>query len=168
MEHQLIIVTGAPGSGKTHYAKRLAKETGATLLDIDTTTETLVKASLGAMDKDPDDRDSPFFKEHFRQPIYDTLFAIAAENLIHTSVIITGPFTSKIKDSTWLDRLKARFAHQVEVHYTYCTPEVRKTRIQQRANPRDTSKLADWDNHIKYYGVETSPQFPHTQINTSQ
>ena len=77
-----IIVCGPPGAGKTTYGRALAAETKSLLLDIDTATEAIVRAALSAANKDPDDRDSLWFKENFRGPIYDTLFRIC---LLYTS-----------------------------------------------------------------------------------
>lgn len=61
----LHIVMGAPAAGKTTYAKRLAKEKKASLIDIDSATERVVQAGLDLATKNPDDRDSPFFKDSF-------------------------------------------------------------------------------------------------------
>lgn len=167
MSHRLVIIVGAPGSGKTYYGKRLAAKLAAAFLDIDTSSETMVRAALAAMNQNRDDRDSPDFKRNFRQPIYDTLFAIAAENIFHASVVITGPFTSEIRNPNWPEELARRFGKSVEIHYTYCEPTLRKKRIAQRANPRDTSKLADWENYLAYYGDEKPPCFEHTFIDTT-
>ncbi|MEM9159394.1 MAG: AAA family ATPase, partial [Verrucomicrobiota bacterium] len=111
----LYIISGAPGAGKTTYGRALAKELNATLLDIDTVTEKLVQTALKALGKDPDDRDSPFFKQTFRNPIYETLFETAAENLSSTPVVITGPFTSEKRNPNWTDELEARFQTKVEI-----------------------------------------------------
>ena len=104
----LHIVMGAPAAGKTTYAKRLAKEKKASLIDIDSATERVVQAGLDLATKNPDDRDSPFFKDSFRAPIYETLFAIAKDNLCHNSVILVGPFTLEARDANWLENLKLR------------------------------------------------------------
>ena len=163
-----FIVCGSPGSGKSTYGRRLASKCKGVLLDIDTATERLVRLALSGAGHDPDDRDSDFFKETFRQPVYDTLFDLARENLLWSDVVVIGPFTREIRDPQWPFKLQECLEGMVEIHYTYCEPSIRKARLARRANPRDTSKLKDWDNYIKYYGNEEPPDFPHVFVDTSR
>ena len=93
-----IIVCGSPGSGKSTYAGRLAATRSAALLDIDTVTERLVRIALARSGHNPDDRDSEYFKQTFREPIYETLFAVARDNLPFQDAVIVGPFTREIRD----------------------------------------------------------------------
>ena len=162
------IVCGSPGAGKTTYGQRLARKQQATFLDIDTVTERMVRAGMAMAKRDPDDRDSSEFKQTFREPIYETLFDIALENLQWVNVVITGPFTREIRDPNWPSQLSKRLRCSVEVHYVYCSPEVRQQRLISRGNPRDRAKLADWNRYIQYYGSETPPDFPHIFVDTSQ
>ena len=161
------IITGSPGVGKSTYGRNLATETRACLLDIDTCSELLVQAGLQLAGEDTEDRDSVLFKETFRQPIYETLFRVATENLPHTPVIIIGPFTREIRDSGWLKKLRARFHCPVEIYYLYCDPRQRYQRLIDRANPRDRLKFKDYDTFNQYYGDEAPPVFEHTYIDTS-
>jgi adenylate kinase family enzyme len=161
------IICGSPGCGKSTYGSELAASTSSILLDIDTCTERLIVASLSSVGRDPTDRDSPWFKETYRQPIYDTLFAIAAENLKHVDAVIVGPFTKEIRDATWLEHLSSRLVAEVKVHYIFCRAEVRRQRLIDRANPRDTSKLLDWAAHSEYYDGEHAPVFDHIPVDTS-
>ncbi|MFT5195421.1 MAG: putative kinase [Cellvibrionaceae bacterium] len=161
-----FIICGPPGAGKTTYGSRLAAERQAVLLDIDTVTETMVRAALSAAGRDPNDRDSPWFKTHFREPIYDTLFAIAKENLPVQDVVIVGPFTREIRDATWPGKLVERLGSPVKIHYVTCPPEVRRQRIITRGEPRDLAKLADWDSHQAYFRNEGPPVFEHVFIDT--
>ena len=166
--HTAFLVCGSPGSGKSVYAKRLATERRATLLDIDTATERLVRVGLAESWQSPDDRDSGYFKQTFREPIYQTLFDIARENLPIQNVIIVGPFTKELRNPEWPSQLGKMLGCPVEVHYVYCSPEIRKERLARRANPRDREKLSDWQHHIQYYGAEDPPDFSHVFIDTSQ
>ena len=159
-----IIVCGSPGAGKSTWAGRLAAERHATLLDIDTVTERLVKLALAGTGHSPDDRDSDYFKQTFRIPIYDTLFDIARENLPFRDVIIVGPFTREIRDRDWPATLQQLLGYPVEVHFVRCDPELRRQRLQRRANVRDLAKLADWEKHVDYYGDEPPPVFDHVLV----
>lgn len=159
-----IIVCGSPGSGKTTYARRLAAESGATLLDIDTVTERLVKVALIESGRSPDDRDSGYFKRTYREPIYEALFDIARENLVHHDVVIAGPFTKEIRNPDWPAVLSDRLGSSVEVHYVHCAPEIRRQRLLERGVARDQAKLEDWEDYLKYYGDEHSPVFEHVFV----
>ncbi|MEM8717558.1 MAG: ATP-binding protein, partial [Cyanobacteria bacterium P01_G01_bin.4] len=109
----------------------------------------------------------PTFKQAFRQPIYDTLFAIACDNLAWCHVVITGPFTKEIRNPDWVNEMSDRLQYPVEVHYVFCEPAVRRQRLLDRDNPRDRSKLEDWQSYIGYYGSEQPPTCPHRYIDTT-
>ena len=163
----VIVVCGGPGAGKSTYAQRLAEQRQAVLLDIDTVTDRLVRLALAASGHKEDDRDSDYFKKHFRGPIYNTLFDIARENLARLDVIIVGPFTREIRDSSWPARLQTALGASVEIHYVDCQPEVRRKRLAQRGASRDFAKLADWENHVLLHADGNPPEFPHIYVDTS-
>ena len=137
------------------------------LLDIDTTTERLVRTGLTESGHSPDDRDSEYFKKIWREPIYEALFDIARENLPYHDVVITGPFTREIQDANWPNELSRKLNAPVEVHYVQCPPEIRKQRMARRGDARDRAKLADWERYIQYYGEEHPPVFEHVLIDGS-
>ena len=165
--HTAIIICGSPGAGKSTHGVRLAAERQAALLDIDTVTERLVRLALAQSGHHPDDRDSDYFKQTFREPIYDTLFDIARENLSFQDVVIVGPFTREIRNRDWPSKLQKLLDADIEVHYVQCDPAVRRQRLAHRGEARDLAKLEDWDNFIKYYGDEVPPVFEHVLINGS-
>ncbi|MEM8603274.1 MAG: ATP-binding protein [Cyanobacteria bacterium P01_H01_bin.121] len=162
----LYIICGSPGAGKSTYGAKLAAQQQATLLDIDTVTEQLVQIGLQTAGHNPDDRDSAYFKATYRQPIYDTLFAIAAENLKHQSVVVVGPFTREQRQADWPSKVAAQLQTNVEIHYVTCQPELRKQRIAQRGQARDRTKLTDWEHYLQYY-EEVPPVFEHVYVDTS-
>lgn len=165
--HTVHIVCGSPGCGKSTYGSNLAREIGAVLLDIDTCTEKLVIAALSSNGQDSTDRDSPFFKTTFREPIYDTLFSIGRDNVMNIDVVIVGPFTKEIRNVNWPSALQDKLSSSVKIHYVYCHPDVRRQRLIDRGNPRDASKLENWNAHSHYYGGEERPGFDHLYIDTS-
>jgi len=162
-----FIICGSPGAGKTTYGMLLSRKRQALFLDIDTVTERMVQAGLSMAGLDPDDRDSPLFKQTFRQPIYETLFDIARENLDWSDVVIAGPFTRELRNPEWPAELSQSLGHSVEIHYVHCPPDVRRERLARRGNPRDQGKLQDWQTYIQYYGAEEPPVFDHVRINTN-
>ena len=165
--NKLTIITGSPASGKTTFGKKLAAKENAVFLDIDSVTETIIKVSMKELSGDENDRDSQTFKSLFRNPIYETLFKIAKENLYINSVVITGPFTKELRDFNWPDKLKAEIWPNISIYYVYCKPRVRYNRLIQRNNSRDISKLKDWKAFNKYYGSELPPEFKHIFIDNS-
>jgi len=161
------IVCGSPGAGKSSYAVQLVSKQHAVLLDIDTATERLVKVSMKESGHSSNDRDSEYFKQTFREPIYETLFDIAKENLYFTDVVIVGPFTKELRITDWPAKLANNLECKIEVHYVYCFPEIRRSRIEKRANLRDLAKLREWKESSQYYGDESPPVFKHVYIDNS-
>ena len=165
--HKCFVVCGSPGSGKSTYAEQLVSVHHATLLDIDPVTERLVRVALAELGHSQDDRDSEYFKSTFREPIYETLFDIAQENLAIQDVVLVGPFTKELRDPLWPSGLSKALGGAVEIHYVQCPPEIRKRRLASRGNARDLAKLNYWEDHIQYYGLESPPEFKHILVDGS-
>lgn len=160
------MVFGPPAAGKSVYARTLAASMGAFLLDSDEVTERMVRAGLELAGCDPDDRHSPEYRRAFRDPVYETLFDLAASNIANVPVIIAGPFTREGADPGWPDWLEARMGEKPVFHFVWCPPELRKARIIARGAGRDRPKLEDWENYITYCR-EIPPVFPHHFVDTS-
>ena len=161
------IVCGSPGTGNSTYAEGLASLHRATLLDIDPVTERLVRLALAQAGQDVDDRDSEYFKSTFREPIYETLYDIARENLAIQDVVLVGPFTKELRDPLWPSELSNALGADVEIHYVGCPPEIRKRRLANRGNARDIAKLNDWEDHVQYYEPESPPVSKHVLVDGS-
>ncbi len=163
---ELHIVAGAAGVGKSTFGKDLASKLAGVLLDSDTVTEPVVRAGLAAAGLDPADRDSPEYKRLFRDAVYECLFHTAADNLQHIHVVIVGPFTRELGDPSWPIQLAERFGVTPTVWYLSCDDELRRQRIEQRANPRDQAKLIDWQQHVSEAPV-AKPAFAVQFVDTS-
>lgn len=168
IKNTLYVVSGMPAAGKSTIAKKLALRQRACLIDIDTATEPVVRAAMLKLTGNPDDRDSSLFKDTFREPVYEALLAIANENLPHCHAIVTGPFTKELTKANWPSQLQAKLTApcRVKCLFVHCSPQLRRTRLIERANPRDTSKLADWEQHLAYYDETSFPSYPHYAIDT--
>ncbi len=162
---KLHIICGAAGVGKTTYGRKLAAEIEACFLDSDTVTESVVRAGMLAAGMDPDDRDSPEYKVAFRGAVYESLYAIAAENLPVVPVVMVGPFTSEIAQTDWLESLKARFGVEVECLFVSCDEEIRRDRIEKRANSRDAWKLVNWEEYLEKSAI-SPPVFQYQSVRT--
>jgi predicted kinase len=163
---QLFIVCGNAGVGKTTFALTLAREHKACLIDIDTSSERLVQAGLGAAGLDKNDRDSEKYKMIYREAIHETLFAIAAQNISHTSCVIVAPFTKERRDPEFLSICKTRVNAEVRIYYLVCGEAERRRRIQARGNPRDRDKLSNWELYSAEGQDPCPPPFAHVLIPT--
>jgi predicted kinase len=160
------LVFGPPASGKTVYARRLAHEIRAVLLDSDEVCERLVRAGLILAGMDPDDRDSSAYKAAFREAVYETLFDLAVSHAGRLPVVIAGPFTREGGDADWPERMRMRLGILPEFHFVWCHPDVRRRRVALRGAGRDLPKLADWENYVATCR-EAPPVFPHQWIDTT-
>ncbi|WP_353649954.1 AAA family ATPase [Nakamurella sp. A5-74] len=94
----VIVIGGAPGSGKTSIGKLLARSTGAALLDQDTLTNPLI-AQIAALTGAGDDLDHPSLRGEVRAARYACLRDAAAEiSGLGCPVVVVAPFTSEIAD----------------------------------------------------------------------
>ncbi len=161
------VVCGNAGAGKSTFAVRLCAELGAVLIDIDTVTERLAKLALSCRGMDQNDRDSPEYKALLREPVYETLFDVAVANLPHLPCVIVAPFTLERRQADWPLRLARRLGAEVEIYLVHCSDEQRRSRIEQRGNPRDQGKLVDFSSYAGL-GVDPGPlPFAHRRIDTS-
>jgi predicted kinase len=159
------IVTGPAGAGKSVYARRLARDRGACLIDSDTATERLVRAGLELAGLDPDDRDSPAYKRAFRDAVYEAMFDLAVANLPQVAVVLAGPFTREGGEADWPERLERRLGVLPVLHFVWCPPEKRRERMVARGEDRDRPKLVAWESYAAACREER-PVWPHHFVAT--
>jgi predicted kinase len=152
----LVCFCGHAGTGKTTLAKRLIgplmRATGEAfcLLDKDTLYGRYSSAAMGALTEDPNDRDSPLYLKHLRDPEYQGLLDTARENLaLGISVIVVGPLSREIRDRRLFDREWLGIAPNVRltVIWVNTSEDVARQRIVARGNPNDAYKLTHWDEY---------------------
>jgi gluconate kinase len=161
----VYVVCGNAGVGKSTYGLRLASQLGAALLDSDQITERFVQLILGGYGLPPDDRDSPEYKRLLRDPVYETLYDLAATHCAFIPCVLVGPFTRECRTPDWPVHLEARINTEAYVHYLHCSPAERLRRLERRKNPRDRAKLADWPAYLATCN-EAPPPFEHVFITT--
>src|SRR3989338_7876100 len=162
----IIIITGDASVGKTTFGKRLAKSLRAALIDIDAGTEPLVRKGLVGYGMDPNDRDSPKYKELFRDPIHDCLFSSA--KIQEIPVVLVAPLTKeRVQGDAFFEWLElqmnggntnssdGRREWEIFVIHLYCNHEEKLKRILERKNPRDASKFV-FDKETSSYQFEES------------
>jgi predicted kinase len=152
----LVFFCGHAGTGKTTLARKLlgplmkASATPFCLLDKDTLYGGYSAAAMAMLTGDPNDRDSPLFLQHLRDPEYRGLLDTARDNLeLGISAIVVGPLSREVRERRLFDRAWLGVAADVvlRVVWVYTSEETARQRILARANPNDAYKLAHWDEY---------------------
>lgn len=108
---KLIFFIGPAGAGKTTLARAWASKHGGAFLDMDTLLRPAAAAIMTLAGKDPEDRDSPFYKQHCRDLGYRITMDAALENAaLGLDAIVIGPFTREIGDPAWLGQELSRIS----------------------------------------------------------
>jgi len=166
---RLIFFCGHAGTGKTTLAHRLIgplmRATGEPfcLLDKDTLYGRYSAAAMAALTGDPNDRDSPTYLTHLRNPEYEGLMDTARENLaLGISVIVVGPLSREVRahqlhDPAWL---RAPADTTVRVVWVHLPEDEAHARIVRRGNPNDAYKLAHWEDYRTRRFMPAAADFP--------
>lgn len=142
----VIVVCGVPASGKTTFARDLARHLRWPLLDLDTLTNPLFEYAGGEFLVDVPSA-GPTARASVNDVRYRCLFDTAAENLgLGVNVIMVAPFTSERTFPVAWARLVDRLGvPNRRVHLAWLdtpTTEVVE-RMQQRGAARDAEKVND-------------------------
>lgn len=163
---EAIVVCGVPASGKTTFARDLARRLRWPLLDLDTLTNPLFEYAGGEFLVDV-----PTAQATVRASVndirYGCLFDTAAENLsLGVNVIMVAPFTSeRTYPEAWgrlLDRLGVA-AEQVELAWLDTPPTAVVERMQQRGAARDLEKVQEAHRFLTP-DVTQPPGVPHIRV----
>ncbi|CAB3700132.1 AAA family ATPase [Paraburkholderia rhynchosiae] len=154
--NRLVFICGHAGTGKTTLAKKLigplmkAAAAPFCLLDKDTLYGGYSAAAMGMLTGDPNDRDSPLFLQHLREPEYRGLLDTARDNLqLGVSALVVGPLSREVRERRLFDRTWLGIGEDVtlRVVWVHVSEETAHQRIVARANPNDAYKLAHWDEY---------------------
>lgn len=166
---RLIFLTGHAGTGKTTLARRLVHDlhvaTGDSycLLDKDTLYGSYSSAVMGVLTGNPNDRDSPAYLQHLREPEYVGLLETARDNLcVGTSVIVVAPLSREVRQHQLHNRdwLRINADVSVRVVWLYLNEDEAHRRITQRGNPNDQWKLAHWDAYRTRLFMPRAADYP--------
>lgn len=152
-----LFVLGHAGSGKTRFSKefiksRLKKKEAWCLIDKDTCGEVLSNQLMLSYGMNPDDRDSPEYKNKVRDLEYIGALKIAKEQLkLNINVVLPAPWTKELKEGDLFDYKKLGFPNNTKIKLVYLDVDVSKIkeRILARNKPRDKWKLAHWEEFSK-------------------
>lgn len=166
---RMIFFCGHAGTGKTTLAKRLIQPlmqaTGESfcLLDKDTLYGNYSAAVMAALTGDPNDRDSPVYLRHLRDPEYGGLLDTARENLaLGINTLVVGPLSREIKERKLFDRAWLGIGVDVRVRVVWVdvSETIAHERIAARGNPNDAYKLAHWEEYRQRRFVPDAMTYP--------
>ena len=150
----LFFFCGHAGTGKTTVAKHLAaplmRATGVPfcLLDKDTLYGPSGAAAIGALTGNPNDRDSPLYLQHLRDPEYRGLIDTARDNLeLGVSALVVAPLSREVRERRLIDHAWLGVADDVAIRivWVHTSEALAHQRIAARGHPDDAWKLAHWD-----------------------
>jgi predicted kinase len=164
----MILVTGAPATGKSTLAVALARRLSAALIDQDVATGALVDV-IGTL-IDVHDLDDPRLAELTRSARYETIINLARANAhVGLAVVLVAPFTTERRDAdAWNDltrRLRAAGAAPILV-WLELQPQEILARMRTRAARRDADKLSDESSLFARLDLDP-PAGPHLRLDAT-
>lgn len=151
-----LFILGHAGTGKSflaqHFVQRqLGIGRAWCTLDKDVVSECWSGPLLQALGQEPDDRDSPVFKEKVRDLEYASTLRIAKDQLERgLNVVFPGPWSRELASSALFSTQALGFPASTRLRHVWLELplEIRKERIARRADPRDHWKLTHWPAYI--------------------
>lgn len=151
-----LFILGHAGTGKSvltsHFIRQeLQQHRTWCVLDKDTIGEYWTGPLLEAYGQDPNDRDSPFFKEKVRDLQYKSTLLIGKDQLeLGLNVVFPGPWSKELATQALFSAETLGLPLNTILRHVWLElpHSIRKERIIQRADPRDQWKLDHWDDYI--------------------
>jgi predicted kinase len=151
-----LFVLGHAGTGKSfltrHFiARQQEKQIGWCVLDKDVVSEAWSGPLLQALGQDPNDRDSPMFKDKVRDLEYLSTLRVARDQLeLGLNVVFPAPWSRELASSALFSTDALGFPPETRLRHVWLelSEAVRKQRIIARADPRDAWKLNHWESYF--------------------
>ena len=164
----VILVTGAPATGKSTLAVALARRMTAALIDQDVATGALVDV-IGSL-IDVHDLDDPRLAALTRSARYETITHLAEDNVRSgLAVVLVAPFTTERRHlDEWKDlerRLNKAGGVPILV-WLQLEPQQIMARMRARAARRDVDKLRDESNLLARLDLDP-PVGPHLRLDAA-
>ncbi|MGW4720591.1 GntR family transcriptional regulator [Nocardia sp. NPDC004260] len=165
---RIVRVGGFPGSGKSEFARTLARLTNWAILDKDTIARPLIEPALEDLGHSVNDRDSAIYFDRIRPREYDALAAVIEENVeCGNSVIATAPYIREFNNQAWLDKAIASAETNDAIPmfvWVQCSIDTMHMYLKKRGAGRDAHKLAHWDEYVANLDLDFRPRTEHVLI----
>ncbi|MGV9681010.1 GntR family transcriptional regulator [Nocardia sp. NPDC003482] len=163
-----VYVGGYPGSGKSEFARTLARETGWAILDKDTIARPIIEPALEDLGSTIDDRESDVYVRRIRPREYEALAAVVQDNLeVGNSAIASAPYLREFVDESWTENVIARAETEnadVTFIWVRCSLDTMLMYLRRRGAARDAWKLANWKTYSEGLNLNLRPVVPHVVI----
>ena len=163
----VVLLTGAPGTGKSTVGRLLAGRLRAALVDQDVATKPLVDVIRRLVDVD--DLDDHRLVGLTRTARYEVVAALAIDNLsAGVPVVLVAPYTTERADpDSWRElrsRLVAAGGAPLLVWLSLEPAEIVR-RLKARGAARDLAKLLDEETYQdKLSAMVAAPSVPHVPV----
>lgn len=151
MKKRMILVTSPPASGKTFVSQQLAKKLPH-IVYLDKDALIPLSNRVFHVAGEENNRSSDFFEENIRNYEYEAILDIGFEALEYEDlVLINAPFTREVRDNEYIKNLRTKLSKrgaELVVIWVVTDIEVSRKRMIARNSPRDTWKLANWDQYV--------------------
>ena len=151
MKKRMILVTSPPASGKTFVSQQLAKKLPH-IVYLDKDALIPLSNRIFHVAGQENNRSSDFFEEHIRNYEYEAILDIGFEALEYEDlVLINAPFTREVRDNEYIKNLRTKLSKrgaELVLIWVVTDIEVSRKRMIARNSPRDTWKLANWDEYV--------------------
>ncbi|MEU1954809.1 AAA family ATPase [Nocardia sp. NPDC050799] len=165
---RVVCVGGYAGSGKSEFARTLARETSWAILDKDTIARPIIEPALEDLGSTIDDRESDIYLNRIRPREYEALAAVIQDNLeVGNSAIAAAPYLREFADQSWLENMIARAETEgadVTFVWVRCSLETMLMYLRRRGAARDAWKLTHWEEYSARLDLNFRPEVAHVVI----
>ena len=159
------MVSGPPASGKSTLAMEIARRRRAVLLDLDVLTAPLTGVLAALLEVD--DLDAAPLAQHSRAARYETLQAVAVDNVrLGLPAVLVAPFSSERRDPVAWSRFTAPLVEAggvPQLVWLRIPGDALLQRMTARAAARDRAKLTEGLEYLARADL-APPSVVHTAV----
>ncbi len=165
----VVVMSGAPATGKSTVGRALARELRAAVVDLDTATAPMVGVVADLLGVT--DLDDPRLAGPTRAARYEAIVALAEDSLaVGTPVVMVAPFTAERRQAAAWETLAARLraaGGTPTLVWLRLDADVVLERLRTRGAARDEAKLGDTAAYRDRLATD-SPAGPHLDVDANR